>query len=123
MFLQPIETIKIFQNNGQIQTVKAGETVFQKGDRAVAIYGIVSGEIDIFVGDRVVETLQAGDIFGVGALVHPDLTRSSTTFAKTDCQIISLDREHFLFAVQETPLFSLEVMKSYSDRLRKLREE
>jgi CRP-like cAMP-binding protein len=85
------------------------------------MYGIVEGEVDISVGGKVMETLKTGDVFGVGALIHPDLTRTSTATAKTNCQIVSLDREHFLFAVQETPLFALEVMKSLSDRLRQLR--
>ena len=41
--------------------------------------------------------------------------------AKTDSLLAFLDREHFMFAVQQTPMFALEVMKSYSDRLRRLR--
>ena len=32
-----------------------------------------------------------------------------------------LDREHFLFAVWQTPILALEVMTSYSDHLRHLR--
>ena len=28
----------------------------------------------------------------------------------------------FLFAVQQTPMFALEIMRSYSDRIRKLRQ-
>jgi CRP-like cAMP-binding protein len=121
MILKPVETVKILQSNGQPKIFKTGETIFTEGERAVAMYGIVTGEVDILVGDTVVETLKAGDVFGIGALVHPDRTRTSTATAKTDCQIVSLDRKHFLFAVQESPVFALEVMKSYSDRLRYLR--
>ena len=79
-------------------------------------------KVNISVSGKVVETLEVGDVFGIGALIHPDQTRTSTAIAKTECQIVSLDREHFLFAVQETPLFALEVMKSFSDRLRNLRQ-
>ena len=60
-------------------------------------------------------------MFGQGALLHSDQIRSSTARAKTDCQIACLERRHFLFAVQETPMFALEVMRSYSDRLRRLK--
>ena len=121
MILKPIETIKILQKNGNPATFAAGETIFAEGQQAQAMYGIVEGEVDISVGGKVMETIQAGDVFGVGALIHPDLRRTSTATAKTNCQIVSLDRKHFLFAVQETPVFALEVMKSLSDRLRQLR--
>ena len=33
----------------------------------------------------------------------------------------SLDEERFLFVVQETPMFALDVIRSYSDRLRRLK--
>jgi CRP-like cAMP-binding protein len=121
MILKPIETVKILQTNGKPATFAAGETIFAEGQQAESMYGIVEGEVNISVGGKVMETIQAGDVFGVGALIHPDLTRTSTATAKTNCQIVSLDREHFLFAVQETPVFALEVMKSLSDRLRQLR--
>ncbi len=46
------------------------------------------------------------------------LVSTSTAKAKTDCKIAILDQEHFLFDVQETSLFALEVMRSYSDLFR-----
>jgi CRP-like cAMP-binding protein len=121
MILKPIETVKILQTNGKPATFAAGETIFTEGQKAEVMYGLVEGEVNISVDGKLMETIEAGDVFGVGALIHPDLTRTSTATAKTNCQIFSLDREHFLFAVQETPLFALEVMKSFSDRLRQLR--
>jgi CRP-like cAMP-binding protein len=36
-------------------------------------------------------------------------------------EIAIVDQERFLFAVQETPMFALEVMRSYSDRFRCLK--
>ncbi|GGA16027.1 hypothetical protein CYANOKiyG1_30080 [Okeania sp. KiyG1] len=33
-----------------------------------------------------------------------------------------LDQERFLFVVQETPLFALSVIRSYSNRLRKIKD-
>ena len=41
---------------------------------------------------------------------------------ETDCKLAFLDRKHFLFAVQQTPMFALEVMRSYSDRHRRLKK-
>ncbi len=119
--LKPVETIKILQNNSPIKSFPAGEIIFHQGTKGNMIYGIIDGEVEMLVDDKVVEIIRAGDVFGQGALLHSDHLRTSTAKAKTDCQIASLDQEHFLFAVQETPMFALEIMRSYSDRFRRLK--
>ncbi|WP_327331716.1 cyclic nucleotide-binding domain-containing protein [Calothrix rhizosoleniae] len=85
------------------------------------MYGVIEGEVDIWINDKMVETIKTGDVFGEGALVHENHQRASTALAKTNCLLGFLDREHFLFAVQQTPMFAIEVMRSYSDRLRRLK--
>ena len=73
------------------------------------------------VNGKVVETIKEGDVFGERALVSEDHKRASTAIAKVDSQLAFLDREHFLFAIQQTPMFALKVIRSYSDRLRRLK--
>jgi CRP-like cAMP-binding protein len=85
------------------------------------MYGIIEGEVQFSVDGKNTESLKAGDVFGEGALVNPDHKRRSTATAKTDCVLAILDKERFLFAVQQTPMFALEVMRSYSDRVNALR--
>jgi CRP-like cAMP-binding protein len=119
--LKPIETLKILQNHSQIKSFSAGDVIFRQGTEGDKMYGIIEGEVEVLADNKVVETIDEGDVFGQGALLHSDHLRTSTVKAKTNCKIASLDREHFLFAVQETPMFALEVMRSYSDRLRYLR--
>ena len=119
--LQPIETIKILIDSSNIQSFSAGAIIFQQGTKGKVMYGIINGEVEMLVNDKVIETIKQGDVFGQGALLHSDNLRASTAKAKTDCKIAILDKEHFLFAVQETPLFALEVMRSYSDRFRRLK--
>lgn len=120
--LKPVETIKILQNNSHhLKSFAAGEIIFQQGTKGNMMYGIIEGEVEMLVNDKVVETIKQGDVFGQGALLHSDHLRTSTARAKTNCHIACLDQQHFLFAVQETPMFALEVMRSYSDRLRSLK--
>ena len=76
----------------------------------------------MYINGKVIEVIQQGDVFGQGALVHENHLRASTAIAKTDCKLAFLDRKHFLFAVQQTPMFALEVMRSYSDRHRRLKK-
>ena len=119
--LEPVRTIELFQKPPSPKAFSAGEVIFQAGERGGVVYGIISGEVEILVDGEIVETIQKGDVFGEGALLHLDHKRDSEAIAKTDSLLAFLDREHFMFAVEQTPMFALEVMKSYSDRLRRLR--
>jgi len=118
--LQPAETVKLFNKQPE-QHYTAGKVIFEEGQRGDVMFGILEGEIELWVNGKVVETLIAGDVFGEGALVQPDGTRASTAIAKTDCILAIMDQSRFLFAVQQTPMFALEVLKSYSDRLRQMK--
>ena len=120
--LSPVKTVEIFQTSPEPQSFKAGDVIFKAGDAESIMYGIVEGEIEISVNGKVLEKIEQGDIFGEGALVHADSKRASTATAKTDCKLAVMERDKFLFAVQQTPMFALEIMRSYSDRVRKLRQ-
>ena len=120
--LSPVKTVEIFQTNPEPQRFSAGDMIFGAGDAENTMYGIVEGEIEISVNGKVLEIIRQGDIFGEGALVHADSKRASTAIAKTDCKLAVMDRRNFLFAVQQTPMFAIEIMRSYSDRIRRLRQ-
>lgn len=120
--LEPANTVQIFQRQPELRTFAAGEVIFEAGSSGDYMYGLLEGEVEEFVDGRLVETITTGDVFGIGALVHPEGTRVSTAIAKTDCRVAYLDQKRFLFAVQETPMFAIEVMRSYSDRLRRFKK-
>ncbi|HIK19055.1 MAG TPA: cyclic nucleotide-binding domain-containing protein [Leptolyngbyaceae cyanobacterium M33_DOE_097] len=119
--LEPVQTVQIFEDKADIQAFSAGQEIFKQGEVGQCLYGILDGEVEMQVNGKVVETLLKGDIFGEGALVHIDKTRYSTAIAKTNCKLAAMTERHFIFAVQETPMFALEVMRSYSDRFRRLK--
>jgi CRP-like cAMP-binding protein len=119
--LSPVETIKILENHPD-RTFQAGEVIFVDGTEGELMYGILSGEVEMYIKGQLIETLEKGDVFGAGALLHGDKLRESTAIAKTDCKLAYLNQPQFLFAVQETPMFAIEVLRSYSDRFRKLKK-
>jgi CRP-like cAMP-binding protein len=41
--------------------------------------------------------------------------------AMTACRLLVMNREKFLFAVQETPMFAIELLASIDQRLRQLK--
>jgi CRP/FNR family transcriptional regulator, cyclic AMP receptor protein len=115
--LEPATTVQIFQRQPDPKFFEAGEIIFEAGEKGDYMYGLLEGEIEEYVDGELKETITAGDVFGVGALVHPNGVRVSTAIAKTPCKVAYMDQQRFLFAVQETPMFALEVIRSYSARL------
>jgi len=117
--LSPVVTISIFQKQPDPQTFSAGQVIFEEGQSGDFMYGILEGKVDILVNGKVVESIDVGEVFGVGMLVGIK-NRTYTAIANVDTKLAFLDEEKFLFAVQETPMFALKVMKSYSERLARL---
>ncbi|MEH2205603.1 MAG: Crp/Fnr family transcriptional regulator [Nostoc sp.] len=117
--LSPVVTVSIFQKQPDPQAFSAGQVIFEEGQPGDNMYGILEGQIDILVSGKVVETIQTGEVFGVGVLVGVK-NRTYTAIAKVDSKLVFLDDKGFLFAVQETPMFAIEVMRSYSERLSRL---
>ncbi|HIK54822.1 MAG TPA: cyclic nucleotide-binding domain-containing protein [Synechococcales cyanobacterium M55_K2018_004] len=114
--LDPTQTIQIFQKHAEPKVFAAGSVIFEQGQPVDFMYGILEGEVDVVLNGKVVETLKPGQVFGAGALIRQD-GRRHTAIARTDCKLAYLDESRFLFAVQETPMFALEVLKAYADRL------
>lgn len=117
--LEPAKIVSILQKQPLPKTFSAGQAIFSEGDAGEYMYGILEGEVELLVNGKVVETIASGEVFGIGALVGVG-TRTYTAIANTDCQLAFLNQKRFLFAVQETPMFALKVMKSYSERLNRL---
>jgi len=81
------------------------------------MYGIVSGEIELRIGGRVIRTLGADDVFGEMAIVD-FAPRSATAIATKDTVLAVINRHRFLFLVQETPTFGPQVMSAMAARQR-----
>jgi CRP/FNR family cyclic AMP-dependent transcriptional regulator len=80
---------------------------------------VKEGEVDIKIGDKVVETVNVDEFFGEMALIDGGI-RSATAIAKTDCSLVPINEKQFLFMVQETPFFAIIVMRTLTARLRQV---
>jgi len=101
------------------QPVAAGAFIFQEGDTGEVMYVVKSGSVDIMLGNRLLETVEPGGIFGEMALIDGG-ARSAGARARTDCEVVPLDQKAFAFMVTETPYFALEVMRTVVNRLRRM---
>src|SRR5437016_1005653 len=95
-----------------------GDKIFSAGDLGTAMYVIMEGEVDILVGNQVVETAGVGAIFGEMALIDK-APRSASATARTACKLVAVDQRRFQFLIQETPYFALDVMAIMATRLRR----
>lgn len=117
-----VRTVELFSSASEHLDCKAGETIFESGTLGDLMYGIVSGTVELQVDGQTVETIEAGDVFGEGALVRSDHLRASTAIAKTDCQLITVTESRFKFLIENTPMFAIEVLQSFSNRLRRFKQ-
>ena len=103
----------------EVDTVKLapGDFLFREGDSGDKMYVLLEGEIEILLGDFVLETVGPGSLIGEMALIH-DNPRTATAVAKTPCRLAEISRRRFHFLVQQTPHFATHVMKTLADRLR-----
>jgi CRP/FNR family cyclic AMP-dependent transcriptional regulator len=110
--------IDFFQENADVRTAAAGETIFQEGDPGDVMYGVQEGVVNVLSGEQALETIGPGGIFGEMALIDHE-PRSATVVAKTDCKLVIIDEPSFLFKVQHNPIFALYVMQVIAERLRR----
>jgi CRP/FNR family transcriptional regulator, cyclic AMP receptor protein len=112
--MNPAELFR--QETGAVQ-IAPGAVLFREGDKGDKMYVLLEGEMQILLGDFVLETVGRGALIGEMALID-DSPRTATAAAKTPCRLAAIDRRRFHFLVQQTPHFATHVMKTLADRLR-----
>jgi CRP/FNR family transcriptional regulator, cyclic AMP receptor protein len=98
--------------------LKPGEVLFREGDDAHSMYIVRQGTLRILSGSTILETVRDGGIIGEMAIIEEHMPRSATVIAGTYCELAELDVPRFLELVQNTPSFSITVLRVISRRLR-----
>jgi CRP/FNR family cyclic AMP-dependent transcriptional regulator len=109
----------IFTDTSKARSFVAGTSIFEKGDQGTEMYVVKEGEVDIVIDDFHFETVLPDGIFGELSLIDQE-TRIASAIARTDCTLQAIDKRQFLFLVQETPLFAIQVMAEMANRLRRV---
>ena len=109
----------LFRTAENFESYAPAQVIFEEGQPGDVLYVVKDGEVEILVGGDVMETLNAGEIFGEMALIEGK-SRSAGARAKTACQIVPVNTQQFEFLVQQTPHFALSVMRTMAERLRRM---
>jgi thioredoxin-dependent peroxiredoxin len=106
-----------------MQTVKfrAGDTIISEGEAGNTAFLIVSGSVEISVGQeaavRTVGRLGAGEVFGEMSLIEAG-PRSATVTAMTDAECIATSYDEFIPSMENDPQRALTFMRTLVRRLR-----
>jgi CRP/FNR family transcriptional regulator, cyclic AMP receptor protein len=107
----------LFRQETNTVQLAPGDFLFREGDKGDKMFVFLEGEIDISLGDFVLETAGPGALLGEMALID-DSPRTANAVAKTPSRLAQIDRRRFHFLVQQTPHFATHVMKILANRLR-----
>ncbi len=72
----------------------AGVTIFEKGSPGDCMYIIVSGRLEVYDGDRLLNLLSEGDVVGEMALLDSQ-SRMASVVATTDAHLLRLGQVPF----------------------------
>jgi len=81
------------------------------------MYGVIWGEVQLSVGDRVIASLGPDEVFGETEVLVV-CPRMVTAVATKHTVLAVIDRDCFLHLVHDMPLFALQVMTTMAERLR-----
>ena len=110
--------INLFRTEPNRRTLTPGEVLFEEGETADLLYGVISGSIEITVGGLARETVGAGGLLGETALLL-DHVHSARAVAVEPSEVAEVDEGRFIALVKLNPFFAIEVMRILADRLRR----
>ena len=88
---------ELFRQETDTLQLAPGDFLFQEGDNGDKMYVLLEGEIEIFLGDFVLETADPGMLIGEMALID-DGPRTANAVAKNASRLAEIDGAGFTFS-------------------------
>ncbi|MBD2342952.1 Crp/Fnr family transcriptional regulator [Anabaena subtropica] len=115
------------QPHTQVQSYSKGEIILHEGDRLSAkLYAVVSGSIQVTKTantgkETILRGLNTGEIFAAPALLGNGISPATVT-AESDCEILTVQRDALLKAIQNNPEIALRMLMVFNTRIQQLHE-
>jgi len=123
----PTASIQRLLSCATTRKLRRGATIFAKGDAGTQLIAVLSGRVKIVVSspegrEAVLNVVHEGEVFGEIALFD-GCPRTASAIALTDCELLSIDRRHFLPLVREQPDVAIKLIEILCARLRRSSEQ
>lgn len=91
-----------------------GVTIFSEGDPGDAVYGVISGQVQITANNAerqqiILYQVDAGGVFGLNSIIDGS-PRAASARAASRVYAFAIGREHFLRLVTRVPEFALQLI-------------
>ncbi|HLX15481.1 MAG TPA: cyclic nucleotide-binding domain-containing protein [Bradyrhizobium sp.] len=94
--------------------IRAGDTIFKKGDYADTLYLVASGRVEL---PEIRMTLRPGDVFGEVGLFSVDQRRTQTARALSDLELFWITADELMRLCERNPGLSLYFLRLVATRL------
>lgn len=107
-----------------IRAYQESEVIFEEGSRGDEMFLVHRGKVKLSSkapsGQFVWGTVGKGEFFSEVALVDASPRAVTATAEEDDTELVVLDRDKFMYLVQQQPIFSLMIMRALSQTVREL---
>lgn len=116
------EQLEMVPKVGMQRKFASGERIVEQGTTDIrSLWLLLEGEVDVVVGDTVLQTLTPGSHFGEMALLT-DAPRSADVVARTEATVLELSRSHLNGLIGANPQVAMDMLAELATRLRRATE-
>jgi len=106
----------------EVKEMKPGEILFREGDLGEHLYVVMSGELEVLMGEGrpdelILNVLSEGEYLGEMSLIMPGGHRTASVRARGDAVLLSMSRSKFAEMTLRHPELSTSMMRVLSKRL------
>jgi len=95
----------------------ARHTIFTQGQEGRSLYILVSGRVQVHIGDRELARLDKGACFGEMSVFDAEPRSASVTTIEA-CECLMLTQQQLYEAIEETPGIAVNIIRLLSRRIR-----
>jgi CRP-like cAMP-binding protein len=94
-----------------------GARIMREGQAGSSMYIVLEGRVSVAINKKIVEKMGVGGVFGEMALVDQS-PRSASAVARTDCTLLSFNRDSLIGLVKSDPEIGMAMMRAAAQRVR-----
>lgn len=106
-----------FREEKNFKNYSNGDVIFNQGDEGDYMYAVVTGEVEMRVGEKFVTSVRENEFFGEMAVLDSQ-PRSATAHAIGSTTLAVISKERFMEMLKEDHDFALQIIRVLINRLR-----